>query len=96
MEDGNMEFGRLITAMATPFDDTGNVDERALERLIHHLIETKTSAIVVNGTTAESPTLSHDEKVKIISKTVEVVNGRVPVIAGTGGNNTAQTIRFSQ
>ncbi|GGJ04656.1 4-hydroxy-tetrahydrodipicolinate synthase [Alicyclobacillus cellulosilyticus] len=91
-----MDFGRLVTAMVTPFDEDGNLDEPGLSVLIDHLIATGTTAIVVSGTTGESPTLSHDEKLRLFARTVQCVRGRVPVIAGTGGNNTKETIALSK
>lgn len=91
-----MEFGRLVTAMATPFDSTGKLDEPGLRGLIDHLLDTGTTAIVASGTTGESPTLSHAEKLRLFELTVEYVSGRVPVIAGTGGNNTETSIELSK
>jgi len=90
-----MKFGRLLTAMATPFSGDG-IDWLALERLIEHLIASGTTGIVVSGTTGESPTLSHLEKLQLFEQTVKLVNGRIPVMAGTGGNNTADTIQLSK
>ncbi len=81
-------FGSLITAMVTPFDENGNLDLGKLPRLVDHLLETGTEALVVCGTTGESPTLSHDEKLDLFAAVVEVAAGRVPIIAGTGGNDT--------
>ncbi|MCL6453431.1 MAG: 4-hydroxy-tetrahydrodipicolinate synthase [Alicyclobacillus sp.] len=91
-----MDYGRLVTAMATPFDETGAVDGKAVGRLVDHLVETGTTALVVAGTTGESPTLSHDEKRTLFRLTVAAAAGRIPVIAGTGGNNTAEAVRLSQ
>lgn len=91
-----MEFGRLITAMVTPFDANGEIDDAALKRVINHLIATGTTAIVVSGTTGESPTLSHDEKLQLFERTMAYVDGRVPVIAGTGSNNTRDSIQLSK
>ncbi len=91
-----MDFGRMLTAMATPFGSDGEIDHRALKRLVNHLIETGTSAIVVCGTTGESPTLTNDEKLKLFAQTLEYAQGRVPVIAGTGTNNTKSAIDLSR
>ncbi len=82
--------------MATPFDRDGNLDEPGLKVLIDHLIATGTTAIVANGTTGESPTLSHREKLRLFEKTLECVDGRIPVIAGTGNNNTLDSIELSK
>ena len=59
-----MKFGRLLTAMVTPFQADGQINYRQVEKLIEHLIATGTDALVVNGTTGESPTLKKDEKEK--------------------------------
>ena len=91
-----MDFGRLITAMVTPFDDNLQIDFGKLDRLIEHLIATGTTTIVVAGTTGESPTLSHDEKLALFKHVVEKAAGRVKVVAGTSSNNTAESVKFSQ
>lgn len=93
-----MDFkkARVITAMATPFNAEGQMDFSKLETLIDYLLSNGSEGLVVGGTTGESPTLSRDEKVSLYQKTVELVNGRVPIIAGTGSNNTAETISFTK
>ncbi len=91
-----MQFGRLITAMATPFTRDLSIDWPRLGELIERLIESGNDAIVVSGTTAESPALSHDEKLELFRFTKEKVAGRVKVIAGTGSNNTADSIRLTK
>lgn len=91
-----MDFGRLITAMATPFDGQGRLDRNGLHQLVNHLIETGTTAIVACGTTGESPTLTHEEKLAVFQETLKATNGRIPVIAGTGGNDTASSIVLSK
>ncbi|AJD91054.1 dihydrodipicolinate synthase [Jeotgalibacillus malaysiensis] len=90
-----MNFGRVSTAMATPFDQENRIDFSRLENLINHLIENGTDSLVVAGTTGESPTLSSDEKVELFKETVRIVDGRVPVVAGTGTNNTESSITLS-
>jgi len=82
--------------MVTPFDDNLQIDYSKLDRLIEHLIATGTTTIVVAGTTGESPTLSHDEKITLFTHVVQKVAGRVKVVAGTGSNNTADSVKFSQ
>lgn len=77
-----MDFGSLITAMVTPFDAAGEVDESKLRPLVDHLINTGTTAIVAVGTTGESPTLTHDEKLRVFDATLKAVDGRIPVLAG--------------
>jgi len=92
-----MDFGRLITAMVTPFDNEGNIDWTTTERLVERLIvEEQTDSIVVAGTTGESPTLTHDEKLQLFSFVLKQAAGRVKVIAGTGSNNTRDSIELSQ
>ena len=90
-----MNFGQIVTAMVTPFDENGEIDFQATRNLINHLIANGSDGLVVAGTTGESPTLSNEEKVQLFRFTVEVVNGRVPVIAGTGSNNTRESIELT-
>lgn len=90
-----MNFGQIVTAMVTPFDENGEIDFAATRNLINHLISNGSDGLVVAGTTGESPTLSNEEKVKLFRFTVEVVNGRVPVIAGTGSNNTRESVELT-
>lgn len=90
-----MNFGKVITAMITPFNEFGQVDVEATERLIEHLIENGSDALVVGGTTGESPTLTTEEKKLVFKIAVQAVNGRVPVIAGTGSNNTQASIELT-
>lgn len=92
-----MEFGRIITAMVTPFDDELRIDWDKTARLIDYLIEEQASdGIVVCGTTGESATLSEDEKIRLIEFTVRHANGRCKIIAGTGSNNTAHSIELTK
>lgn len=84
-----MNIGNIGTAMVTPFTkDGGMVDYKHLAGMIEHLIKTGTDTIVVLGTTGEVPTLSTEEKLDVLKYTVDQVNGRVPVIAGVGDNET--------
>lgn len=87
-----MNIGRISTAMVTPFSSTGAIDYDKTELLIEHLIANGTDSLVVCGTTGESPTLTAVEKEELLSFTVEKVNKRIPVIAGTGTNATAESI----
>ncbi len=89
-------FGRVSTAMVTPFDNKGNIDFGKTAKLIDYLIETGTDSLVVSGTTGESPTLSTEEKVALFEYVVKVVNKRIPVIAGTGSNNTYASIHLTK
>lgn len=91
-----MDYGRLVTAMATPLTPSGDLDEKGVHRLVEHLIQTGTTAIVAAGTTGESPTLSHEEKLRLYELTLQAADGRVPVIAGTGGNNTREAQSLSK
>lgn len=91
-----MGFGKIVTAMVTPFDSEGEIDFLATRNLIEHLIENGTDALVVAGTTGESPTLSTEEKIGLFSFAVKEVNGRIPVIAGTGSNNTRESIDLTR
>ena len=91
-----MNFGQLLTAMVTPFDNNGEVDYSKTKTLINHLLSTGTDGIVVAGTTGESPTLTKEEKIELFNFVVKEVNGRVPVIAGTGSNNTMDSIQLTK
>src|SRR5699024_3423117 len=91
-----MNFGQVLTAMVTPFDAQGEIDFKATRSLVNHLIANGTDGLVVAGTTGESPTLSDEEKVELFKYVVEVVQGRVPVIAGTGSNNTRASISLTK
>lgn len=82
-------------ALVTPFTEDG-VNFDVLAELIEFQIENETDAIIICGTTGEPATMSEEEKKNVIKFTVEKVKGRIPVIAGTGGNNTAQVIKMSQ
>ena len=79
-------------AMVTPFLQNGEIDFQGLENTIEHLILGKVEYIVVLGTTAESATLSKEEKNQIFEFTTKIVNGRIPLVAGIGGNNTAEIV----
>ncbi|MDC3416232.1 4-hydroxy-tetrahydrodipicolinate synthase [Aquibacillus salsiterrae] len=91
-----MNFGRVITAMVTPFDQNGNIDYDKTEVLINHLLANGTDALVVAGTTGESPTLSKEEVLSLFKFVVKVVKNRVPIIAGTGSNNTSGSIELTK
>jgi 4-hydroxy-tetrahydrodipicolinate synthase len=91
-----VQFGKIVTAMVTPFDRKGNVDFAKTTKLIDYLLENGTDSLVVAGTTGESPTLTTEEKVALFRHVVSVVNGRVPVIAGTGSNNTRASIELTK
>lgn len=90
------ELGRLITAMVTPFADDGAVNYDQLGRLAGQLIAGGSDALLVTGTTGESPTLSHEEKLECYRTVMAAADGRVPVIAGTGNYSTGESVAFSQ
>ncbi|MCB1563070.1 MAG: 4-hydroxy-tetrahydrodipicolinate synthase [Alphaproteobacteria bacterium] len=87
-------FKGSITALITPFKD-GEINWKAFEDFVEWQIEQGTHGVVPCGTTGESPTLSHDEHMAIIERCVDVVKGRIPVLAGTGSNSTREAIRLT-
>src|SRR6056297_3030359 len=89
-------FHGSMTAIITPFDEQGNVDEESYRQLIEFQIENGTDVIVPCGTTGESATLNYHEHNRVIDICIEQVNKRVPVIAGTGSNSTAEAIEISR
>ncbi|MGM9922811.1 MAG: 4-hydroxy-tetrahydrodipicolinate synthase [Bacillus sp. (in: firmicutes)] len=91
-----MNFGQLLTAMVTPFNSNDEIDFNAARNLINYLIANGTDGLVVAGTTGESPALTMEEKVELFQFTVKVADGRVPVIAGTGSNNTRASIHLTK
>ena len=91
-----MDFGRLLTAMVTPFLDNGEVDYAEVKRLAVHLIENGNDSILVCGTTAETPTLTHEEKVNIVKTVKEAVGERAKIVVGTGTNCTRTTIEATK
>ncbi len=88
-------FTGSIVAMVTPFKD-GTVDYDKLGELVDFHIENGTNAIIPCGTTGESPTLSHREHGEVVDKVIEAADGRIPVIAGTGSNNTSEAINLTR
>ena len=89
-------FTGSIVALVTPMDEKGNVDRSSLKKLIDYHVASGTSAIVSVGTTGESATLSHEEHGDVVMTTLELADGRIPVIAGTGANATAEAISLTQ
>lgn len=83
-------------ALITPFKEDLSVDYRSLEKMINYQIESGTDAIIICGTTGEAPTLDDEEHLNVIKKCVEIVDGKVPVIAGTGSNNTMHAVMMSK
>lgn len=89
-------FGRLITAMATPFAEDGSVDYPRARQLAQALVASGTEALVVAGTTGEAPTMTHEEKIRLFEEVKAAVGDRTPIIAGTCTYNTAESISASQ
>jgi len=85
-------FGRLITAMVTPFDKDGAIDWDGVATLAQHLVDTGHDGIAVNGTTGEAPTTKSSEKLEIIKVVKSVVGEKVTVLSGAGDNETAYTV----
>ena len=88
-------FNGSICALITPFND-GAVDEGAFESFVDWQIQQGTNGVVPCGTTGESPTLSHQEQMRVTEICIGVAKGRIPVIAGTGSNSTAEAIALTQ
>src|SRR5437870_9470790 len=88
-------FTGSMTALVTPFR-AGEIDRRALGALLERQIEAGTHGLVPCGSTGEAATLTHDEHVQVVREVVRLARGRVPVIAGTGSNSTAEAIRLTR
>ena len=89
-------FHGSIVALVTPFDEQDRIDYEALRRLIEFHVGEGTNGLVIAGTTGESATLVEGEHAELIRRAVEIVDGRIPVLAGTGSNSTRQTVDLSQ
>ena len=89
-------FGRLLTAMITPFKDDLSIDWAGVEKLAKHLVSTGHDGIVVNGTTGEAPTTSDDEKIEIIKVVRKAVDGKAKVVAGAGNNETSHSVEQAE
>jgi len=89
-----MSIGGILTAMVTPFDADGGVDEAAFVRLLGYLLENGSDGVVVAGTTGEGPTLHDEERFRLFELAVKEA-GDAPVIAGTGSNDTAHSVRLT-
>ena len=90
------DAGEVITAMVTPFDENLKIDYPSLEKLINHLVENGTDAILVAGTTGESPTLTHEEEWELLKFVIEKNNGRAKIIAGAGSNCTDTAVMMAK
>ncbi len=89
------EFGRLLTAMITPFDEKGDIDYSQARKLAKGLTESGTDGLVIGGTTGESPSMSDEEKIRLFAEIKEEVGNSASVIAGTTDNNHAKSIELS-
>lgn len=89
-------FGRILTAMVTPFAADGSIDLNEAVRLAEHLIEHGSEGLVVHGTTGEASTLTDDEKLALTEAVAGAVGERVPVISGTGSNDTAHSVHLTK
>lgn len=91
-----MIFKGSAVAVITPFDENLDLDYKAYDKILDFHLENSTDALVVCGTTGEATTMTEDEKIKLIKYTVEKINGRLPIIAGTGSNDTYSAAAFSK
>ena len=91
-----VDVGRLVTAMVTPFDEQGLVDYEQAKRLANALLDSGSDALVVSGTTGESPTLTTEEKLRLFAEIKSAIGDRGAVVAGTGNYNTAESIELSK
>ena len=89
-------FGRLLTAMVTPFTKSGEIDWAGVEKIAAHLVSTGHDGIVLNGTTGEAPTTSDDEKDQIIKVVRKVVGDKIKIVAGAGNNETSHSVEQAQ
>ena len=89
-------FGRLLTAMVTPFKDDLSIDWAGVEKLATHMVSTGHDGIVVNGTTGEAPTTSDEEKIEIIKVVRKAVDGKAKVVAGAGNNETSHSVEQAE
>lgn len=88
-------FQGVYTALITPFGQDGSIDEDALRRIVDAQIDAGVAGLVPVGTTGESPTVSHEENIAVVKIVIDQARGRVPVIAGTGSNSTAEAIEMT-
>ena len=89
-------FGRMLTAMVTPFDSNGELDTVRAQELVEKLIAEGTEGLIVCGTTGESPTVFYDQKIELFEAVIEAVNGRVPILANAGDNCTDDSVDFAK
>lgn len=92
----NMNMKGSFVALITPFTDQGQIDILALRKMVNMQIQEKSDGIVCLGSTGEKFTLSHEEQLRVVDIILEEANERIPVIVGTGTNNTAETVTFTK
>jgi 4-hydroxy-tetrahydrodipicolinate synthase len=92
----SLDLGSILTAMVTPFDERGAVDEDAAVRLMHHVLEHGSDGLVVCGTTGEAATMNDEEHLRVIELTVSEVGDSHPVIAGVGSNDTRHAVKLTE
>lgn len=91
-----VRFGKVLTAMVTPFNEDLEIDYQRTQELVVRLIESGSDGVIVSGTTGESPTLSKKEKLNLFRSVVEAIGGKGTVIAGTGSYNTAESVELTK
>jgi 4-hydroxy-tetrahydrodipicolinate synthase len=91
-----VDLGAILTAMVTPFDADGHVDEEAAVRVMHHLVEHGSDGLVVCGTTGEASTMTDEEHLGVIALAVEEMKGRCTVVAGVGSNDTRHAVHLTE
>jgi len=89
-------FGRLLTAMVTPFDEDGKIDYSQAKKLARALLDSGSDGVVVSGTTGECPTLTHEEKLRLFAEIKSAIGDRGVVIAGTGNYSTAESVGLTR
>jgi 4-hydroxy-tetrahydrodipicolinate synthase len=92
----SVNFGAVLTAMVTPFDDAGRVDEEAAVRLMHHIVDHGSDGLVVCGTTGEAPTLDDEEHLGMIGLAVQEMGDRCTIVAGVGSNDTRHAVELTE
>jgi 4-hydroxy-tetrahydrodipicolinate synthase len=92
----SLNLGAILTAMVTPFDERGRVDEDAAVRLMHHLVEHGSEGLVICGTTGESATLDDDEHLGMVALATSEMGGRCTIVAGVGSNDTRHAVKLTE
>lgn len=92
----DVKLGSILTAMVTPFDERGDLDEGAAVRLMHHLVEHGSDGLVVCGTTGEAATLNDDEHLRVIELAVNEMGGQCTIVAGVGSNDTRHAVMLTE